>query len=186
MSKEQQPGDQPQQGVRVSRLMINLEERSLTVFSRDNVLAKLTLDARGVVFEAGRGQPMPPSDVMPIREQAASLAASVPAEAPSSHEKPTAVTLTGRLKSKPRPGRPDSRGNPTAWARFAAHEEDREGAHMYSTTFHKRTAPVALGLDKDAKLTLQGYPHESDDPGNKRMDTLSVINLLDYPGKPEK
>jgi hypothetical protein len=57
---------------------------------------------------------------------------------------------------------------------------------MYSATFHKHTAKIALALDADAAVTVQGYPHESDDPGSRRMDTLSVINLLDYPGRPPK
>src|SRR5947209_19863153 len=96
----------------------------------------------------------------------------------SERDKP--LTLQGKLKSKPRPGRPDSRGNPTAWARFAAHEEEQDGAHMYSATFHKHTAAIALSLDKDAQLTVQGYPHPVDDPGSKRMDTLSVLHILQH------
>lgn len=99
-------------------------------------------------------------------------------------EKAKTTTLQGKLKSKPSEGRPDARGNTTAWARFAAHEEDRDGAHLYSTTFHKHTAGIALSLDNNAPLTVQGYLHEQDDPGSRRLDTLSVINVIDYPGKP--
>lgn len=61
-------------------------------------------------------------------------------------------------------------------------EDDRDTAHMYSATFHKHTTKIALKLAAESTITVQGYPHESDDPGSKRMDTLSVINLLDYPG----
>jgi len=104
----------------------------------------------------------------------------------SETEKPKTVTLQGRLKSKPISGRPDRNDKPTAWARFAAHEDGLEQAHLYSTTFHRHTAEIALRLDAGAPLTLQGYPHEPGDATSKRMDRLSVINLLDYPGKPKE
>src|SRR5215207_8622801 len=38
-------------------------------------------------------------------------------------EKSPTITLAGKLKSQPKEGRPDGSGLPTAWARFAAHEE---------------------------------------------------------------
>jgi len=106
-------------------------------------------------------------------------------EQPGVAEKERTLVLSGRLRSKPREGRPDSRGNATSWARFAAHEDDREGAHMFSATFHRHSARIALGLPAGAPLTVEGYSHDSGDPTGKRLDTLSVINLLDYPGKPD-
>ncbi len=54
---------------------------------------------------------------------------------------------------------------------------------MYSATFHKHAAEIALRLPAESSLTAQGYPHLNEDPASKRMDTLSVINLLNYPGK---
>jgi hypothetical protein len=91
------------------------------------------------------------------------------------------VTLTGRLKSKPREGRPDGRGQPTTWSKLACHEDGRESAKMYSATFHRNTAATALGLATDDQVTVQGYVRESADPN--RMDSLSVFNILAYPGK---
>jgi len=101
-------------------------------------------------------------------------------------EKEPTITVTGRLKTEPREGRPDSRGNPTAWARLTAHEEGREDAHLYSATFHRHTAKIALGLEREAQITVQGYAHLSEDPGAKRLDTISVVNILNYSGKPAK
>jgi hypothetical protein len=152
------------------------------MLSKTEVLAKVTLSPSGIIFEPGAtpaaesaavSEPTPPPVAAP----------ATPASVETSADKARTVTLNGRLKSKPREGRPDAQGKPTAWARFAAHEEDRDTAHIYSTTFHKHTAPIALGLDTDTPLTVQGYPHIQDDPGSKRMDSLSVINLVDYPGK---
>ena len=45
---------------------------------------------------------------------------------------------------------------------------------------------IAAGLPKGAPVTVEGYPHPSTDPAGKRLDTFSVINLVNYPGKPEK
>jgi hypothetical protein len=185
MGKEGQPqeGTEVQAaGVPVKGLLIDLQERSVTVLSETEVLAKVSLSPTGLVFES---RPASPSQRPAVPEQT-QPPAEVPATASSvesSAEKARTVTLNGRLKSKPREGRPDAQGNPTAWARFAAHEEERDTAHLYSTTFHKHTAPIALSLDADSPLTVQGYPHVQDDTATKRMDTLSVINVVDYPGK---
>jgi hypothetical protein len=188
MGKEGQPVEaaevQAAAGIPVNGLLIDLEERSLTMLAKTEVLAKVTLSPSGIIFESGA---TPPGESVAVPESTPPPVApsATPASVETSAEKARTVTLNGRLKSKPREGRPDAQGKPTAWARFAAHEEDRDTAHIYSTTFHKHTAPIALGLDTDAPLTIQGYPHlhQQDDPGSKRMDTLSVINLVDYPGK---
>jgi hypothetical protein len=188
MGKEGQPVEaadvQAAEGVPLKGLLIDLEARSVTMLSTTEVLAKVTLSSSGIIFESGA---TPPAESAAVPEPTPPPVA-VPATADSTEtsvEKARTVTLNGRLKSKPREGRPDAQGKPTAWARFAAHEEDRDTAHIYSTTFHKHTAPIALGLDNEAPLTVQGYPHlhQQDDPDSKRMDTLSVINLVDYPGK---
>src|SRR5581483_5542027 len=38
-------------------------------------------------------------------------------------QKPPTVTLTGKLKTKPKEGNPDGKGKPTAFALLAVHEE---------------------------------------------------------------
>jgi hypothetical protein len=184
MGKETTPrGDQEDMhATPVSGVVINLEERSVTLLSQREVLATVRLSPTGLIFE-GHSNPEPLTPIEPHATPDTEPSPSTPVEQISTPEKGRTVTLAGKLKSKPRSGRPDSKGNPTAWARFAAHEEESENAHIYSATFHKHTAPIALGLDTDASLVVQGYPHEYDDPEKKRMDTLSVINLVDYPGK---
>jgi hypothetical protein len=185
MGKEGQPipdGDVQSAGVPVKGLLIDLQEPSLTLLSETEVLAKVSLSRSGLIFESrfvASAEPAAAPEPSQPPVEVPGPAASVE----SSAEKASTVTLNGRLKSKPREGRPDAQGNPTAWARFAAHEENRDTAHLYSTTFHKHTAPIALGLDTDAPLTVQGYPHIQEDPGAKRMDSLSVINMVDYPSK---
>lgn len=98
-------------------------------------------------------------------------------------EKNPTVTLTGRLKTQPKEGRPDAKGRPTTVARFAAHQEGEAEAHMYFATFHRHTARIALGLAKESLITVQGYPRSTDNPNHS--DNLSVVNLLNYPGKSE-
>jgi hypothetical protein len=58
--------------------------------------------------------------------------------------------------------------------------------HLKCATFHRHTADIALGVESGASLTLQGYAHEQNDSASKRMDTLSVIHVLDYPDKPQE
>lgn len=100
---------------------------------------------------------------------------------------PTSV-LSGRLQGRAKEGRADSRGRPTAWARFLAHIEGQDGATLLSTTFHGRTRDIAMGLPEDSSITAQGYLRlvASSDPENRRLSTFSVIHLLQFPGKPEK
>jgi hypothetical protein len=94
------------------------------------------------------------------------------------------ITVSGRLKGKPRAGRPDRNNKPTAWALLAAHEEGSDVARMWSATFYRHTAAIALKLDLGDQVTVQGYPRPNDDPS--RNDGLAIFNLLNYPGKPEK
>ena len=61
------------------------------------------------------------------------------------------VVLTGRIKSRPRQGNPDSRGRPTAWARFAAHQEGRETAQWAIDTETRLTAEVREQTEELAK-----------------------------------
>jgi hypothetical protein len=95
---------------------------------------------------------------------------------PATATEKNVVALTGKLKSKPKAGRPDSRGKPTTWCKLAVHEEGHEGARMYSTTFHRAAADQALKLVTDQVISVQGYVRPSSDP--ERMNQLSVFNIL--------
>lgn len=170
MAKEQDGSGIPLTGV-----FINLKDRSIELESERGTVAKLIFASTGtILFNAS---------AIPTAEVGGAQPAGKTAE-PS--EKEQTVTLTGRLKSQPKEGKADSRGNPTAWARLAVHEEGREDAHLYLATFHRHATPIALSLPKDAQVTVTGYPHPSHDPSGKRLDTFSIVNLVSYPGKQTK
>jgi hypothetical protein len=179
MSKESQPTP-------VTAIHLDLKARSLTVEAADEPVAKFTLAGHGLIFE----DPRAAAPRLPSAVEATGEAQSLPVqevatpEAAESAERESTVVVSGRLRSAPKAGKVDRRGKPTAWARFAAHEEERDQAHMYLATFHRHTAEIALSLRRGAALTVQGYPHPSHDP--QKMDTFSVINLVDYPDKPPK
>jgi hypothetical protein len=173
--------------IALTRVEFDIAGRSITLEAGDKPIARLTFSSGTIYFqtpalslsgdaistaELPGGIPSP--DDAPVAEDR-----TIDAEVSQERERP--VVLSGRLKSKPREGRPDGRGNPTAWARLAAHEDGDEKARLYSTTFHRHTARIALGLDLNAPITVQAYRHLYDDP--ERMDTLSVINIVAYPGK---
>jgi hypothetical protein len=162
-------------------IYLDLPTQTVVFAAKEGALAALRLTPEGIVFQLGEsysGHTVESAETAPLRSD------DLPSGIESEREKP--LTLQGKLKGAPRLGRPDAKGNKTAWARFAAHEAERDGAHVYSATFHRHTAEIALGLESGAALTVQGYPHERSDPASKRMDTLSVINVLDYPGKPQE
>jgi hypothetical protein len=161
----------------LSGIRVDLKDRSVTFETENKPVAKIAIAPEGVVFEILRADAAPSVPPSIAREEA-------PAASRSEREK--TVSLTGRLKSQPKEGKADSRGNPTAWARLAVHEEGREDAHLYLATFHRHTAPIALTLPREVQITVEGYPHPSSDPAGTRLDTLSVIKLVNYPGKPEK
>lgn len=164
----------------LSGIHINLVERSVTLEVHQQPVVKLTFSPHGVIYF----QPPPGAHIVEANIEPSPQPTSSPTTSEEAKEKQQPVTLSGKLKTKPKEGKQDSRGNATAWAKLAVHEEDREDVHMYLATFHRHTARIALGLEKDAQVTLQGYPHPSEDP--KRADTFSVINLVNYPGKPKK
>jgi hypothetical protein len=60
--------------------------------------------------------------------------------------------------------------------------DGEEQAHDYIATFHRHTRGIAAKLPKEAQITVTGYPHPSQSP--KRKDTFSVVNIVEYPGKP--
>lgn len=159
------PAERESQPIPLSGIKINLSERSIIFEAEDKPIAKVSLAAEGLIFEAA---PSGSAEQLSSEQQ----------------EKEKTVTLSGRLKSLPREGKPDSRGNPTVYARFAAHEEGEAEARLYMATFHRNTVKIAVGLPRDAAIVVSGYPHKSDDP--KRMDTFSVVNIVSYPGMPPK
>lgn len=175
------PKEQEEQPLTITAIHINLKEGSIIFEAEDQAGAKQTLAAEGVIFH----QPLP--ELKQVQQPTASLPPTP--EAPqqtesAAKEKEPRVTLTGRLKNKPREGRPDRSGNPTAYARFAAHVEGEDRPHDYIATFHRHTTNIVLSLPKDAQITVDGYPHPSN--SEKRLDTFSVINIVNYPGKPKK
>ena len=173
MAKEHETGP-----VSLTAIHIDLKELSITFEAAEDRATRLTFSPRGVLYEILR--------LDPATRRGVERLVSAGADASQGREKEPTVTVTGRLKSRPREGRPDARGRPTAWARLAVHEEGRPDAHLYSATFHRHTASIALSLPKDAQITVQGYAHTSDDPTAKRMDTFSVVNIVNYPGKEER
>ncbi len=169
MAAEHQPTT-----ARLKSVHLDLHERSLTFTADDETATRLTLTPEGVLYEL--------LDRSPITGRSVEKVLS-PAE---TREKQPVVTIAGRLKTQPKEGRPDGRGNPTSWAVFAAHEEGSDEPHMYSATFHRHTAKLALSLSQDAQVTAQGYVRPSTEPEGKRMDGFSIFNLVNYPGKPHK
>ena len=173
MSKEQKG-----RGIPITAIHIDLKARCITFAAEEQTVAKLTLAPEGVIFF------QPGHKLEHVEALPATIDPGQPVPEAESGVKETELraTVTGRLKVKPRPGRPDRSGKPTAFARFAAHEEGQDKAHDYIATFHRHTTRIALGLAKDAQITVDGYPHPS--TSEKRLDTLSVINIVNYPGKP--
>jgi hypothetical protein len=172
-------------GIRFTDIHINLADQTIVLKKEDEVVATLLfegkLPAAGVIFLGNQSQALLDSPFDEEPDTPASPPSSTSAsEAAKEREK--TVTLTGKLKSQPKAGKPDRSGKPTAYADFAAHVEGEKGAHDYVATFHRHTRGVALKLPTEAQITVTGYSH----PGNKprRKDTFSVINILGYPGKP--
>src|SRR5215208_6567821 len=163
----------------LTSIHIDLNERSLTL-TAGNRSTRLTLTPGGILYQLLQGAAITERSVEKLLGETIEEVAD---NAGSSEKEPT-ITLAGKLKSKPRQGRADGQGNPTAWARFAAHESGTDDAHFYLATFHRHTAEIALRLLPDAAITVQGYPHPSQQ--KDRLDTLSVVNIVRYPGKPNR
>ncbi len=177
MSVEQEPPPIP-----IHAIYFNLKERSLILEGADQNVIRLLLGSQGITYQVLRIPTITDRSV----DRLMGDAESPPTASVEEREKDPVVTLSGRLRSTPKEGRLDRSGKPTAWARVAVHEASRSDAHVFLTTFHGRTAAIALGLEPESPITIQGYAHASADPARKRLDTLSVINILNYPGKPEK
>jgi hypothetical protein len=143
----------------------------------------IDLQEVSVILEAENGQRTTFNPRLLIQRLLSTTPVELPPAEPEETKEST-VTLSGRLKSIPKEGRPDNSGFPTAWARFAAHEEGSNQAHMYLATFHRHSREIALGLKVDSPIIVEGYPHPSTEPG--KSDTLSVIHIINYTGKPSK
>jgi hypothetical protein len=169
-------------GIRFTDIHINLADQTIVLKKEDEVVATLVfegkLPAAGVIFLGSQPQALLDS---PFDEEPETpVSPTSPSDAAKEREK--TITLTGKLKSKPQPGKNDRSNKPTAYADFAAHVEGEKDAHNYVATFHRHTRGIALKLPPEAQITVTGYPHPSNKP--RRKDTFSVINILDYPGKP--
>lgn len=161
---------------------INLESRAVIFEAQNGLSTQITLSPEGLLYaliqpplrsERAVEQPLPdgPAEALAPGPRA---------------EKASSTVVTGRLKTQPKEGRPDNQGHPTAWARLAVHEEGLPSAHLYSATFHRASRRIALTLAVNDQITVEGYPHPSGDPAEKRLDTLSIFRFLNYPGQPAR
>jgi hypothetical protein len=181
MAKEVEPT-----GIPFTDIHINLTDQTITLKKDEEVVATLVfegkLPAAGVIFFGSKPHALldsPFDEEVEIPVSPAPLSGSLPAAA---KEREKTITLTGKLKSQPKLGKLDRSGKPTAYAEFAAHVEGEKAAHSFVATFHRHTREIALKLPTEAPITVTGYPHPSTTP--KRKDTFSVVNIVDYPGKP--
>jgi hypothetical protein len=167
-------------GIPFTDIHINLTDQTVILKKEEEVVATLVfagkLPPEGVIFF--------PSQLYTLPAGAESVPQAIEPISPASpaKEKEKTATLTGKLKSKPQSGRNDRSGKPTAYADFAAHVEGEEQAHYYKATFHRNTRNIALKLPAEAQITVFGYPHPRNSPRSR--DTFSVVNIVDYPGKP--
>ncbi len=155
----------------VRSLHLDLEVKSLTVHTTDESTTRFTIAPQGVIFEHLPG----------ASDRGSSTPQASPAQQPESAaaERERAITMTGKLKSMPREGRPDSANHPTAWGRFAAHEETPEGvsrAHLYLATFHGETRAIALRLGIGTQLEVKGFPRPAQQQG--KLDGFSVVDIV--------
>lgn len=169
-------------GIPFTDIHINLTDQTITLKKEEEVVATLVfagkLPAAGVIFFGNQPQALLDSPF----DSEAEVSVSPTSASDAAKEREKTVTLSGKLKSKPQAGKNDRSGKPTAYADFAAHVEGEKNAHDYIATFHRHTRQIALKLPPEAQITVNGYPH----PSNKatRKDTFSVVNIVEYPGKP--
>lgn len=171
---------------------VDLRQRMLSLQAEDGTTLRFTCTPQGVRLQlllGGSFVPSPPgqgADPLPeqpvVESPAVEPTVTTVVDGPAGKQaKSPAEVLSGKLQTKPAEGRPDGRGNPTAWARFLAHREGIEGALLMSATFHNRTRAIALGLEAGDQITAQGYYHPTRDP--QRLPTFSVFHLLSHPDK---
>ncbi len=181
------PIDKESKGIPITSIRLNLPDSSLVLEAEGQLVARVSFSSGTIYFHGASdatsqaARQIGPSVDGPEGSDSAAQDVA-PAE---SREKERPVVLTGKLLGRVRQGRPDTQGHATSWGRFAAHDDKLDAPRIYSATFHRAAAGIALNLPKDAHLTVEGYPHPSNDPTGKRLDTLSVFRLLNRPSEPE-
>lgn len=155
---------------KVTAIHIDLKERSVSF--------DIEGDANPAQMGAGGDLVIEPAAVAATE----AVETTAGAETNVTPEADAAVVMTGHLRAVAREGRPDRHGKPTAWAPFLGKTEDEEQPRAYSATFYRGAAPIALSLGKGSDLTVRGFVRPSVDP--EKDDWLSVVGVLNYPGKP--
>lgn len=172
---------------RLKSIKLDLEKRCLQIESSAATIVRLSLTPQGIAWELLQPPTITTAGAVDRLVEAAE-ASSGDDRAPSTRsegkEKSPVFTYTGKLKGQAREGRPDGRGQRTAWCRLAVHEEGQEQAKLLSATFTRHTANIALTLPADTQITAQGYLRASDHPG--RLASYYIFNLVAYPGKPPR
>ena len=171
MAREQEPP-------RLKGIHLDLTEQLVTLEAEDGRVARYAFAPSATPSDAPQ---LPATFETPLPQTAASAEERAPQTKP---EKEAKTTLSGRLNTQPKQGRPDRSGRPTAVALLVGHREEDDDWHPYLATFHRQTARIALGLTGGTHLTVEGYIHERSAP--TRYDTISVVNIAHYEGKPEK
>jgi hypothetical protein len=158
---------------KIQSIFINLRAKSVMIEGDSNFLL-FNLTPSGITYGI---VDIPPPDAPP------GMLEYLRAGEEAAIKKSLTLTFTGKVKGDVRQGRPDAKGNPTAWARLAVHQDREDQAKVLSTTFHRAAADIALTLKQEDQITAQGYLRPSDDP--TKMDRFSVFHVIDYPSKPK-
>ncbi len=150
--------------IRLSGFHVDLANKTIKLEAAGEPFAQLRYDLKdgSIIFESPRTLPAS------IREEA--------------KEEEQHVIFTGKLKTTPKEGRRTTKGKPTAWAIFAAHDEEQEEAQVFSTSFTETARDIALRLSQEAQITVKGYPPIPATEEGKR-DSLHVFAILNHPKK---
>ncbi len=151
--------------IRLSGFHVDLENKAIRLEAAGEPFAQLRYEPQdgSIIFESPR---------------------TLPAQsAADTTEQEQHVVFTGKLKTTPKEGRRTTKGKPTAWAIFAAHDEEQEEAKIYSTSFTESAREIALRLSQEAQITVKGYPPIPATEEGKR-DSLHVFAILNHPKKP--
>src|SRR5438105_1930153 len=101
----------------IRAIHLDLEQRLLTFVTDDQSLIRLTYSPAGLEYELTSTSLASTKDVEEVQAER--------------REPQPLLTLSGRLLSQPRSGRPDSKGKATAWAHFLTRDEGDPGGHRY-------------------------------------------------------
>jgi hypothetical protein len=112
-------------GIPFTDIHINLTDQTITLKKEDAVVATLVfegkLPAAGVIFFGSQRQALLDSPF--AEEPEIPVSPTTPTTSEAAKEREKIVTLSGKLKSKPQPGKNDRSNKPTAYAGFAAHAD---------------------------------------------------------------